>query len=221
MTIWETMVLALGGPAILIAAMAFLAKSLLTQWFARELKAYEATLTSDVKAFEIKLKAQADSSAEQLKSELQRQASDHQIRFSRLHEKRAEVIAKAYQLLVEALWDMESFVSPVQFEGDKSLPEKYTVAYNKLADLYRYLDVHQLFLPASLCAALQEILNEMRGTVIQVGTYTRLDNDGLPDHVLQQKWEIQMKAWDKLKTSIPDARKALETELRALLGPVS
>jgi len=52
--------------------------------------------------FKAKLKADADIEIERLKSSLQIEAAEHQVRFAKLHKKRGEIIAELYALLVEA-----------------------------------------------------------------------------------------------------------------------
>ena len=82
----------------MLAVLAYLAKSLI-----------EHKLSRDVSKFQSDLKAASDAAIERLKSDLQLHAIEHQVRFSRLHEKRATVIAELNSLLAEAMWEAESF----------------------------------------------------------------------------------------------------------------
>lgn len=97
---WEFIIAAGVGNATALAVLGWLGKSLL-----------EKVLQRDSKRFEIELKAKADATMEQLKSDLQLRTIEHQVRFSRLHEKQATVIAELNAHLVEALWEAESFLS--------------------------------------------------------------------------------------------------------------
>ncbi|MDH5731054.1 MAG: hypothetical protein OEZ58_18885, partial [Gammaproteobacteria bacterium] len=90
MEAWETILFAFGGNAALIAVLGFLGKSLL-----------EKLIEKDTERFKADLKAKSDSTIEQLKNALEMKATEHQIRFSNLHEKRAETIAEAYALLAD------------------------------------------------------------------------------------------------------------------------
>jgi len=58
-------------------------------------------LAPDAEEFKAKLKADGDMEIEKLKNSLQMVAFEHQVRFSKLHETRAEVIADLYKRLVE------------------------------------------------------------------------------------------------------------------------
>ncbi|MCC7483534.1 MAG: hypothetical protein IT529_00965 [Burkholderiales bacterium] len=93
MSAWETILLAIGGNAALLAVLGLIGKSFLDKLIQR-----------DTHRFEADLKAKSDAAIEHLRNALQLQATEHQIRFSRLHEKRADVIAELNGYLVEALW---------------------------------------------------------------------------------------------------------------------
>jgi hypothetical protein len=100
---WQTVLLAFGGNAALLAVLGVLGKSLL-----------DKAITRDTKQFETDLKAKSDSVIERLRNDLQIRTVEHQVRFSRLHEKRGTVIAELYGLLVEMLWEAESFLSLIE-----------------------------------------------------------------------------------------------------------
>ena len=72
-----------------------------------------------------------DKDLEKFKTELQRTATEHQIVFSRLHEKRADVIAELYGLLVTATWEAQSFASPMEWVGEPDKKTKFKEARGK------------------------------------------------------------------------------------------
>jgi hypothetical protein len=94
---WQTVATAVLGNSVSLAVLGWLGKSLL-----------EKIIQRDSKNFEAELKAKADSAIERLRSDLQLRIIEHQITFSRLHEKRATVIAELNALLSETLWEAES-----------------------------------------------------------------------------------------------------------------
>ncbi len=61
---------------------------------------------------------------EKFKADLQQAGIEHQILFSKLHEKRATVIAELYKLLVEAFCHVSEFTSQAQF-GDPDRKQQY------------------------------------------------------------------------------------------------
>lgn len=207
MEAWQTILVAFGGNAALLAVLGLLGKSLLEKLIAR-----------DTKHFESELKAKSDAAIERLKGDLQIRSIEHQVRFSRLHEERASVIADLYGRLVETLWEAESFLSPAEWAGEPTKREKHQIAMNKLTDFFRFFDKHRIYLPEALCVSLEEIAMRVRSHVIEFGVYTGFDDQNLNDRTREQKDYAWNTGWEAIKNDIPDARKQLEEEFRAILG---
>lgn len=85
MTPWETVLLVLGGNAALVLAAAWFARSLIGQLLARDLERFKSELVSA-----------SSIATERTKHELQMAAQERSVRFTKLHEKRGEVIAAMY-----------------------------------------------------------------------------------------------------------------------------
>lgn len=207
MEIWQTILIAFGGNAALLAVVGILGKSFLDKLILR-----------DTKQFESDLKAKSDSAIEHLRNDLQLQAIEHQVRFSRLHEKRAAVIAKLYGHLVESLWKAESFLSPMEWAGEPKKKEKHKQAMSKLFELYCYFDKHRIYLPTEVCVILDELILNVRSHVIKFGVYTRYEEDQLTDNSYLARSKAWDSGWDAIKNQIPTARESLENEFRNLLG---
>ena len=207
MEAWQVIVAAVLGNAAVLAVLGFLAKALLGQLLQR-----------DILSFQFELKAKADSAIEQLKSDLQIRTIEHQVRFSRLHEKRANVIADLNGLVVEALWEAESFLSPMQWAGEPDKREKERVAMSKLVELFRYFDKHRIYLPTELCDVVDKLVTDVRMHVIRFGTYLTWDENALQEHTRKEKHEVWMAGWDAIKNQVPAVRKQLEDSFRALLA---
>lgn len=207
MEAWQTILLALGGNTILLAVLGWLAKSFVSQ-----------LLTKDVEAFKSTLKAEAEAASQKLRHELEKASIEHQVRFSKLHEKRAEVIAELYSLLVQAHWDISSFVSPMEMHGEPDKLEKYVAAMNSVADFYRYFDKQRIYIPENLCNQINEFVQEMRRKAIGFGIYVHYDDKTLLDHTYKEKQKAWADAWEYLDQKVPDAKIALENELRGILG---
>ncbi len=205
MSILQTILLALTGNALLLAVLGYLAKSLVG-----------GLLAKDLKKFETELKAKSDATIERLRSSLQIVAIEHQVRFSKLHEKRAEVIAELYKHLVEATWETESFLSPMEWSGEPDKKEKYIKAMNKIVQFFRFFDQHRIYLPASLCKSLQAFIESLRSPVIQFSVYLQFEYPN--ENTAKEKMKVWMEAWDSVKNDVPAARQQLEREFRNILG---
>jgi hypothetical protein len=207
METWQTILFAFGGNAALLAVLGILGKSFL-----------DKVIVRDTKQFENDLKAKSDSAIEHLKNELQIRTIEHQVRFSRLHEKRADVIAELYGHLVESLWETESFLSPIEWVGEPSKREKHQKSMNKLVELYRYFDKHKIYLPPEVCASLEDLVQHIRSQVIKFGIWVRLEDQELSDESHTLKNDAWDSGWDAIKNQVPLARESLENEFRSLLG---
>lgn len=207
MEVWQTILLAFGGNAALLAVLAWAVKSLTSQW-----------LTKDLEKFKISIKAEADAKTEQLKNNLQMSALEHNVKFSKLHEKRAEVVAEVYSLLVQAYWDISSFASPMEWVGEPNKQEKYVTAMNSVADFYKYFDKHRIYIPEDVCQKLHEFVQGMRQKAIGFGVYVRYEDAAMPEHQMKNKHDAWTAAWDYVEKQVPEAKTALETHLRQLIG---
>ena len=94
----ENIIAFLGGSTILIGAVAWLAKTIVSQGLSKDLAVF--------------------------KTELQQKSSIEIQKVSVLHSKRAEVIAELYRLLVEYIGAAESYASPVEYGGEDTKDEK-------------------------------------------------------------------------------------------------
>lgn len=220
MELWQTILIGFGGPSFLIGVLAYLSKTLLTQWLSREVRRQDAELSRNAKSFELELKAKYDLAAEQLKSELQRSASEHQIRFARLHEKRAETIAEAYALLAEILWNLESYVKPMQLVGEPSMEEKKHATLKSIVDFYRFFEKNRIYLPAAACDALSAFIGQIKQLFFEFSVYAFQPLGSGADRD-KHKFDMQLKAWELTQGNIPEALRALEDDLRVLLGDPS
>lgn len=208
MNAWQSIVLAIGGNAALLLALGWLARSFGSQLLAKDLEKFKASLSNA-----------SSEASERLKHQLQLVAHEHQVRFSKLHEQRAEVITNLYELLVEAQWAGQSFVSVIEMGGEPPKSEKYVTAMNAFAEFYRAFDKKRIFLPEELCQQLDDFLYGMRKRVIHFGVYVHT-NEHPADHVVKEKYEAWTDASTYFNTELPAARQALEKELRIMLAGV-
>ena len=82
----------LGTGAVIIAAVAWLAKQLISQFLSRDIESYKD-----------RIERESRTEIEKLKWELNRTAYEHQTMFSELHTRRAEVIYKMHENLIHML----------------------------------------------------------------------------------------------------------------------
>src|SRR5947208_2204142 len=131
-SVWQQLLIAFGGNAMLLIVLGYLFRSLLSQ-----------LLTKDVEKFKAELKANADVSIERLKSALQMAAVEHQVRFSKLHEKRALVVADLYELFVTAYWAAHTYHQWFISAAGPGEEEQATEAWQSLHKAYRFFEANR------------------------------------------------------------------------------
>jgi hypothetical protein len=90
-------------------------------------------------------------------AELNRVSYEHEVVFSRLHERRVEVIAELYTKLVEAEVAFGSWVRPLQLAGESPIDEKAKTAMqagNEFQDLFLR---SRIWLDEDLCTRLDAL----------------------------------------------------------------
>jgi hypothetical protein len=194
---WTTLILNLGEYSIFMAALAWLLRSLFSHW-----------LTKDVEKYKSELKTQTDIAAERLR----RLAYEHEVKFSRLHEERAEVIKKLYSLLVELATNAEQFFMPGSV-GNRELEQATGEA---LKGFGAYFNQNKIYLGTELCGQCKSLLNLVRDafttrTVI-TGWNPKSEKDG-------DEWrKMLLEAYNNIRTGVPPIQKELEDEFRKILG---
>lgn len=192
MEAWQTILIAFGGNAALIAVLAWAGKSLVSQWLSKDIEKH--------------------------KVELQKSALEHQIIFSRLHDKRAEVVAEVYSLLVSTHQKMNEFVSPVGFAGGPTKHDLFIEVMKSSAKFSEYYAEKRIYIPEKICAKIDELFNNMKMKAISFGYFVRFENDDTLVEEMGEKHKAWVEASEYFDTVVPEAKSALEKEFRAILG---
>lgn len=203
MELWQLAILALGGNAALLAVLGWLAKSLLSNLLAK-----------DVKRYELELKAQTDLALERFKSEQQLRAGEHQVRFSRLHEKRAELIAALYKAVVE----FEQYFKLNAHPKNQLLTSDEGGKHSKvISRLYENLEAlylpNRIYFGVDTCLLVDSLLVTLAGVRdLNIVIPLRDSRDGS----LQDA--IRIPSWAGISKQITPVKLDLERNLRQLLG---
>lgn len=190
MELWQALLVAIGGNAALLLVIAFLGRSLANNLFTKDL--------------------------EKFKADLEVAAIEHQIRFSKLHEKRADVLAELYKLLVLATSETRSFVSLIEWAGEPDKKQKYQNAMNAIYDFFRFFDQHRIYIPEALCASVDDFVQKLRKPTIEFGVFVTYEHLSLRNE--EARFKAWTTAWESVENDVPQLRSALEAEFRNLLG---
>ena len=209
---WQSVIttafLGIGGTAAISWAGAWLMKTSLKEWLARE-----------TEAFKIQLQTSAQIELENLKNSLQMAATEHQVKFSRMHEKRAEVIEEVFKRLTLIQQSAERFVLTSENSPDLQHKDEWNNIRHNLIEYSGYIEQHRIFLPKEVCELLKDHLVHINKTVHLAGAYG--GKHYLNPASEQRSAEAFTKAYDAFNVDIPAAKQILESEFRKILGAES
>ncbi len=191
----------LGGTALVLAAIGWLVRSLISQF-----------LSKDIEAYKEKLSSQTQVKMEQLKSELSIAAQTQQIKFSRLHEKQAEAIETLYKDVERS--DQLSKLMIGNFAMDCTLNEKIGGA-EKIADEYLEINARfhgfRLYLSENVC----NLFMSYRLFAFEPAMKLMDDIPNMEKEKFIQEYLSNVKG---MTAVLEQLKSALETEFRYLLG---
>ena len=209
MTTTEAVLFAFGGTTGLLCILGYLARSLLSQLLAKDLKKFELQLTQASAA-----------AAEELKHRLTLVAHEHHVRFTRLHEKQAQVLEEIYAKLLEF-----EDASAAMSLADNNTPEQLVEFPLRMAEdagreLAQYIRKNEIYLPSELSVQLHEIMNRINSLLGDCSfnlLSKMLANDGQAE-IFPEAKESWASVHSYLEDKAPEVRKALESDFRKRLG---
>ena len=226
--VWEDVLRTLGGTAILVAALAWLSKSLLS-----------TLLSKDLENFKTDLQGTSQRSIESYKATLQLESQRHQIEYSALHSKRAELVAELYSRVVDLHeqviglsrelgarehraesykqhkvpdampWDIEPGIHTLSSEEE----EKSKRLHQSYKDFMSFYRQRRIYFSEEICHIIDSFVTLAGYMGVMYQNVALRDDEDQPyvnPAVLQ--------AWEKSGEKIPGLLSALEVEFRSLLG---
>lgn len=194
----------LGTSAILIAALTFLARSIINHFFSKGIETYKTNLQAETNKIML-----------EFTHSLEKTTYEHQIRYKSLHEKRAEVIAETYGLLVDTLTSAQFLLIP----ASDSIMTKDNMLHSALTKANEFMSFYtknRIYLPEHICLKIDEIVRGISITLEDVSHYLNSPQYGTTKQ--EEKMEIWRAAWTSFSDNTLPAKKLLEDELRKLLG---
>lgn len=195
---------------IITATLTILASgSWLIVYLAKQLSTH--LLARDLENFKSNLKAEHDKALERLRADLRIEAFQRETAFSRLHDKRVEVIGEVYRLISVVNLKMNRLIHEIQISGGPSLEEQGQSAADAADAFLEYYLQHQIYFEEELCDQLQEFNQKMYEAWIKFGISKQLENP----EARHAKWQ---EAWTAISDELPVKRRAVETAFRKILG---
>jgi hypothetical protein len=198
---WEEIIKAWGSQAVFLGAAGYLIKTIVSH-----------RLSKQAEEFKVQLESRAAVEVERLKASLQLVATEHQIQFAKLHEKRALVIAELYTRLIETHRTAGEFIF-----GDVQDSERSAKAQEAVWDLYRFIELNRIYMPETVCALVDKFESKLRKSVLFANSYwTRIKNP--TPQTEEQRNKVLLEACEVLESELPNLLKELQTDFRKLLG---
>lgn len=145
------------------------------------------------------------------------QLLQEQIRFSKLHEERANVIKDLYGKLRDLELAMNKLVVPLELTGQpkkEALLPKVTEAGNEFLNYY---NKNRIYFSKRMCALIDKINKEFREMYVDWQVYQPHTLDA-PDVNQDDRIRRWSEIWKKSEKDIPELREQIEEEFRTLLG---
>ena len=156
-------------------------------------------------------KAKHDRELESFRAEIKREAFQSEVRFTRLHEKRAEVIADIFTKLV-ALVD----AADQHLIGPRVDREKHEAYRDRETEFTNTFDRNQIYFASELCEALSTFASKLRRSSNEKLNWQDFQPEIQPE---KDEWSDMLQARFKLVTEeVPLLKKQLTEEFRTLLG---
>ncbi|CAH1044327.1 hypothetical protein [Halomonas sp. TD01] len=140
---WQQLAGLIVAPTLVVAAVAWILKTVISQGFARDIQHY--------------------------KSELDRANFEHQQRFSTIHQRQAEVIANLYGKIAKSKSSAADLVGIFQ-QGSQPLTEKKKRTAEIYNDMSAYFYQNRIFLPNDAADKAETLIGTLRDVLIEFDT---------------------------------------------------
>lgn len=221
MEFWLQLLQTLGGVGIAAAALVWLTKSIVAQWLSKDVETYKATLASNLEAYKTLLSSESMRQIEAFKADLQQIATEKNVRFTKLHEKRIEVIAELYYLIENALLTLQLFHRVLKGRATGKFSEKNDVKWEQEAreltdSLFEFIQRNKLYFGTELSKTLEEVMLLSSSPMSDYAVHKIRVRNGDQEDVsgalgIVEKWS------ERLKT-LSAAKELIERQFREMLG---
>jgi hypothetical protein len=201
---FQDLIKTLGAAAIVVAAVAWLAKSIITHILSRNIEVYKT-----------ELKRESDKEIEGLKSRLQIAAQERQIVFNRLHEKRAEIVAESYTLISGLTSRAVKLGGDIFHGGLRTPQQRAEEIYDECFKFYEYFQQRRIYFSEEVCETMDRFVN----VIAETNATLRSTIDNL-DHLTEDNRNIYKKM-AILMDELPSIKKLIENDFRNLLGVIT
>ena len=121
----------------------------------------KASLDIELETYKAQLSVENVAATERLRSQLQITALEHQIRFAKLHENVAEVVAETYARLSNLASAVDRYVSPFEWEGGPSKKDLRMEVAKEMKYFTEYFRPRRLYLPKQIADRINALVDKL------------------------------------------------------------
>lgn len=168
-----------------------------------------------------------DKRLEATKAQLDKEAKEHQVRFLKLHETRALIIAELYKLLAQVQWECTRYVGPTEWVSEEPLDLRLSetdrrhgreATFEAMVRCFRHLDSHRIYLPYETEQMMDQLLRQIWAQVEKASGFMRMAEIESLSVDYEEAHKTREQTLEYINTQFSQARRALEVELRQILG---
>ncbi|MCM3216746.1 hypothetical protein ABER75_11645 [Niallia taxi] len=202
------------GSIVITSILGFIAKSIFNNWMNNRSLHYKTELDNKSSIY----KANLDKEMEHFKLKLQIETTEHQIKYTKLHEDRANTIKELYKYIVNMEQSLNSLVSLYEFHGEDGKEKKAQKYMQSFNTAYEYYHINKIYLSENTCSIIDSLLDELRGIWSEFYSYDLIN--GLSEkHVeRQEQREVWRTCYKEMKEKVPKIKRDLENDFRSMLG---
>ena len=207
------------GPSVLlIVAGVFWGKNLIEYFFDKNLETKKIELNQNLESFKSQIEKQNKDFQHQLDTKL----NEFNIRFSKLHQERAEAIKKLYVKIVElhsAMMDFTRLMKPVIEDHEKEEQERLSRVNSAFQDFNNFYLRNRIFFEKSMVEKLDNLSKEYWDKGWDFAFMNQQFQEGsLSKEVFQEYFEKSKKISETVEKDFTKLIEEIEDEFRKMLG---
>jgi len=202
MNFWQIFGITIGSCVVLMPTLAWLTKTIINHFLSKDIEIYKKTIEFE-SAKEI----------ERLRSSLQITANEHEIKFNKLHEKRAVIIEEAYQLLVALEQSLNQLNWPLGTNRIDAKKQRTELNNEQWRAFYKFFERNRLYFSVESCNGIDSVLKRADDMITDWVLVTNSPSESTPQTF--QEWE---KRWRGELDLIRKFKCSIEKDFQKILG---
>jgi Txe/YoeB family toxin of Txe-Axe toxin-antitoxin module len=182
---WKGILLTAGASALFTGILAFLFQSWIGELFSKRL--------------------------DRFRKDLQRDAFEHETRFSQLHKRRFDVIEELFRRLARAKRALDLMVAPVE-PHDVTKRERIKTASESVKACSEYFDETRYYFPKDICRKLEDLFQKFHE--ISIEFYSSQEQKSQSAEYVES-WK---EAENKMKHQVSELLQEIEEEMRRMIS---